>query len=55
MKCPYCGHPDTRVIDSRPAEDNNAIEEEDPAMNAGNASQPMKSRDDSPDRDQKRQ
>ena len=25
MKCPYCGHPDTRVIDSRPAEDNNAI------------------------------
>ena len=22
MKCPYCGHPDTRVIDSRPAEDN---------------------------------
>ncbi|WP_251392391.1 transcriptional regulator NrdR [Mediterraneibacter agrestimuris] len=25
MKCPYCGHPDTRVIDSRPAEDNNSI------------------------------
>ena len=25
MKCPYCGHPDTRVIDSRPAEDNTAI------------------------------
>lgn len=21
MKCPYCGNPDTRVIDSRPAED----------------------------------
>ena len=20
MKCPYCGNPDTRVIDSRPAE-----------------------------------
>ena len=25
MKCPYCAHPDTRVIDSRPAEDNNSI------------------------------
>lgn len=25
MKCPYCGHPDTRVIDSRPAEDRNSI------------------------------
>ena len=25
MKCPYCGHPDTRVIDSRPAEENNSI------------------------------
>ena len=25
MKCPYCNNPDTRVIDSRPAEDNNAI------------------------------
>lgn len=25
MKCPYCGHPDTRVIDSRPAEDKNSI------------------------------
>lgn len=25
MKCPYCSHPDTRVIDSRPAEDNNSI------------------------------
>ena len=25
MKCPYCGHPDTRVIDSRSAEDNNSI------------------------------
>ena len=25
MKCPYCGHPDTKVIDSRPAEENNAI------------------------------
>ena len=25
MKCPYCSNPDTKVIDSRPAEDNNAI------------------------------
>ena len=25
MRCPYCGHENTRVIDSRPAEDNNAI------------------------------
>lgn len=25
MKCPYCGYPDTKVIDSRPAEENNAI------------------------------
>ena len=25
MNCPYCSNPDTRVIDSRPAEDGNAI------------------------------
>lgn len=25
MKCPFCGHDNTRVIDSRPAEENNAI------------------------------
>lgn len=25
MKCPYCNHPDSRVIDSRPAEDGSAI------------------------------
>ncbi|MCQ2523463.1 MAG: transcriptional regulator NrdR [Lachnospiraceae bacterium] len=25
MKCPFCSHQDTRVIDSRPAEDNNSI------------------------------
>ena len=25
MKCPYCGNTDTRVIDSRPIEENNAI------------------------------
>lgn len=25
MRCPYCGHLDTRVIDSRPAEDRSTI------------------------------
>ncbi len=25
MRCPFCGHPDTQVKDSRPAEDGNAI------------------------------
>lgn len=25
MKCPFCGQEDTRVIDSRPAEENNSI------------------------------
>ena len=25
MKCPFCAHENTRVIDSRPAEDNNSI------------------------------
>ena len=25
MKCPYCGKDDTRVIDSRPVEENNSI------------------------------
>ena len=25
MKCPYCGDENTRVIDSRPADDNSAI------------------------------
>lgn len=25
MKCPYCSHLDTKVIDSRPAEDGNSI------------------------------
>ncbi len=25
MKCPYCGHENSRVVDSRPAEENNAI------------------------------
>ena len=25
MKCPFCGEDDTRVIDSRPADDNTSI------------------------------
>ncbi|RTH99996.1 transcriptional regulator NrdR [Thermus scotoductus] len=25
MKCPYCGHPDTRVVDSRPSDEGAAI------------------------------
>ena len=25
MKCPYCGHPESKVIDSRPADDNASI------------------------------
>ncbi len=25
MKCPYCGHENTRVVDSRPADDNSSI------------------------------
>ncbi len=25
MKCPYCGAPNTRVIDSRPSDENNSI------------------------------
>ena len=25
MKCPFCSYPDSKVIDSRPAEDNNSI------------------------------
>ncbi len=25
MKCPSCGHPDTKVVDSRPAENNSTI------------------------------
>ena len=25
MKCPYCGHPESKVIDSRPVEENSSI------------------------------
>jgi len=34
MKCPFCSSENTRVIDSRPADDN--------AMNVGSASQHMR-------------
>ena len=26
MRCPFCGHDDTQVKDSRPTEDNSAVE-----------------------------
>ena len=42
MKCPYCSSENTRVIDSRPADDNNSIAEEDFAMIAESVLQPMK-------------
>ncbi|HWC32412.1 MAG TPA: transcriptional regulator NrdR, partial [Actinomycetota bacterium] len=25
MRCPWCGHPETKVVDSRPAEEGAAI------------------------------
>ena len=43
MKCPYCGAQDTKVIDSRPADDNSAIGGGDSASSAGNGLPPMKS------------
>ena len=42
MKCPYCGNPDTRVIDSRPAEDIVLSEEDVPVMNVVSVLQLMK-------------
>ena len=42
MKCPYCGADDTKVIDSRPAEENNAIREDVSARNATSVLQHMK-------------
>ena len=29
MRCPFCSNEDTQVKDSRPADDNSSIEEED--------------------------
>lgn len=36
MKCPYCNNPDTRVIDSRPAEDGSSIRRRRHVMYAAN-------------------
>ncbi|NWH08473.1 MAG: transcriptional repressor NrdR [Alphaproteobacteria bacterium] len=35
MRCPYCGHPDTQVKDSRPTEDNAAIRRRRECMSCG--------------------
>ena len=42
MKCPFCSSENTRVIDSRPADDNNSIRPDGYAMNVGSASQHMR-------------
>ena len=42
MKCPYCGNPDTKVIDSRPAEDGSSIRRDVPAIYVGSVLQLMK-------------
>ena len=44
MKCPYCGAQDTKVIDSRPADDNSAIRRAETVRAVrGNGLPPMKS------------
>ena len=35
MRCPFCGSPDSRVTDSRPAEDENAIRRRRECLNCG--------------------
>ncbi|MBO6835787.1 MAG: transcriptional regulator NrdR [Alphaproteobacteria bacterium] len=35
MKCPFCGHDDTQVKDSRPTEDNSAIRRRRMCLNCG--------------------
>jgi transcriptional repressor NrdR len=35
MKCPFCGNPDTKVIDSRPTEDGHAIRRRRECENCG--------------------
>lgn len=35
MRCPFCGHPDTQVKDSRPTEDNTAIRRRRACANCG--------------------
>ena len=32
MRCPFCGHDETQVKDSRPSDDNSSIEEGDNAQ-----------------------
>ena len=34
MRCPFCGHDETQVKDSRPSEDNSAIRRKDNAQHA---------------------
>lgn len=42
MRCPFCYVDDTRVIDSRPADDGCSIEEEDSAMPVADVLRRMK-------------
>ena len=42
MKCPYCSSENTRVIDSRPADDNNSIRRRRLCDDCGKRLQPMK-------------
>ena len=49
MKCPYCNNPDTRVIDSRPAEDGSCIRRRRSCDICGKRLLHMKSRDNSAD------
>ncbi len=55
MKCPYCNNPDTRVIDSRPAEDGSCIRRRRSVIYVGNVLLHMKSRDNSADSNKKGQ
>lgn len=42
MKCPFCSAEDTRVIDSRPTDDNVPFAADVSARSAGNVLQPMR-------------
>lgn len=42
MKCPFCSSENTRVIDSRPADDNNSIRRRRLCDDVGSASQHMR-------------
>ena len=54
MRCPYCGNPDTRVIDSRPAEDKSSIRRRRSCDECGKRFTTYE-KVDSSDRDQERQ